>query len=394
MMRYIPIGELCKEIYRYPTYFDIEYVQDGVPEIRGELIGSDGYLSYGDTYRFISRETASKFPRTALEVDDIVMTVRGTLGKVAIVPERLVGGNITANLLRISPDSAKINSKYLWRYMRSEEFLRVLEQASSSTTIKTITMPGLKGINVPCPSLEQQKRIVAVLDKADVLRAKRRKAIEQLDALAQAIFIEMFGDPVTNPMRWGVASCDELCSRVTVGIVVQPASYYQPSGVPALRSLNIKSNKFDLSELVYFSAVDNEALSKTRVWAGDVVVVRSGRPGTAAVVSRELDGVNAIDILIASPKPDLLSGEYLSFFMNSNAGKRLVLGEERGQIQKHLNAGSLKKAEIPVPPIELQEKFVKRLKSLEESKVVLEKSALELDALFSSLQHRAFRGEL
>lgn len=252
----------------------------------------------------------------------------------------------------------------------------------------------IKDLLVYLPSLVAQKRIAAILDKADALRAKRRKALEQLDALAQAIFIEMFGDPVTNPMRWGVASCDELCSRVTVGIVVQPASYYQPSGVPALRSLNIKSNKFDLSELVYFSAADNEALSKARVWAGDVVVVRSGRPGTAAVVSRELDGVNAIDILIASPKSDLLSGEYLSFFMNSNAGKRLVLGEERGQIQKHLNAGSLKKAEIPVPPIELQEKFVRRLKSLEESKVVLEKSALELDALFSSLQHRAFRGEL
>lgn len=100
----VKLGEASNEIYRYPTYYNIEYVDKGIPEIRGALIRENGTLEADLTkYRFISEETCLYFPRTILKEGDFVLSVRGTMGKVAIVSKELEGSNITANLIRISP---------------------------------------------------------------------------------------------------------------------------------------------------------------------------------------------------------------------------------------------------------------------------------------------------
>ena len=165
--------------------------------------------------------------------------------------------------------------------------------------IKYIKLGFLTDAKISIPPLPEQRRIAEVLDRAEALRAKRRASLTQLDTLKQSIFLDMFGDPISNPRKWPTVYFAEICERVTVGIVVQPASYYVSEGVPALRSLNIKPGRIVLQDLVFFSKADNETrLSKTKLKAGDVVLVRSGQPGTAAVVPGELDGVNAIDLLI------------------------------------------------------------------------------------------------
>ena len=120
-MDQVSLGEICKEIYRYPTYYGIEYLDIGVPEVRGELITADGNIDLDrQKWRFISKTTASKFPRTNLEEGDLVMSVRGTIGKVGIVPRELCGANITANLIRMSPNKQRVYERYLLLYMRLE----------------------------------------------------------------------------------------------------------------------------------------------------------------------------------------------------------------------------------------------------------------------------------
>ena len=250
-------------------------------------------------------------------------------------------------------------------------------------------------IQIPLPPLAEQKRIARILDAADALRAKRREALAQLDTLLQSTFIDMFGDPVTNPMGWEMVNGGRVSRRLTVGIVVKPASYYQPTGVPAIRSLNVRTNKIEIASLVYVSAENNEGrLKKTRVWKDDVLLVRSGQPGTAAVVPAELDGVNAIDILILTPDQHVSHPVYLSNYFNSAGGKRMVLGAQRGQIQKHLNVGSLRSAPIPLPPLDLQCRFSAIVESVECQKASQRAHLDELDTLFASLQSRAFRGDL
>ena len=289
----------------------------------------------------------------------------------------------------------RVDSDYFFHLLGSATVYSEFERLAAGVTVKNLNIDLVKKVCVPLPPLAEQQRIAKVLDAADALRAKRRASIGQLEGLPSAIFIDVFGDPGTNPKGWQTAKFETTCERVTVGIVVQPASYYVDSGVPALRSLNIKPGNISLDDLVYFSTSDNETkLSKTRLKSGDVVLVRSGRPGTAAVVPDELDGINAIDILIASPSRKLIDPTYICAFFNSPEGRRLVLSEQRGQIQKHLNVGSLNDVDIPLPPLPLQQEFARRIAAVERLKSAHRASLAELDALFASLQHRAFRGEL
>ncbi len=253
----------------------------------------------------------------------------------------------------------------------------------------------LKRLEIPLPPLHEQKRIAAILDKVHQLRQKRHQAIAQLDSLTQSIFVEMFGDLRKNDMNWPTQSLDDLSKRITVGIVVKPASYYTDQGVIAIRSQNIKVEGFDLTDVVYFSGSDNEGpLAKTRIFEGDVVVVRTGQPGKAAVVGADLHGSNAIDVLIVSPDPEKLDSQFLSTFINSPIGKQIVLSEQRGQIQQHLNVGALKKAFVPLPTLTEQQRFASLWKKLRASLITSELHLRNLESLFTSLQHRAFTGQL
>jgi len=296
----------------------------------------------------------------------------------------------------VRPRPGKLDGRYAHHFLRLEKVRNAGERRmTGSGGQRRVPENYLAKLQIPLPPLTEQRRIAAVLDKADELRAKRRTALAALDTLTQSIFLEMFGDPVKNPMKWATVPFDKLCERVTVGIVVKPASYYVPEGVPALRSLNIKQGKVVLNDLVYFSQSDNDTkLRKTKLKAGDLVLVRSGQPGAAAVVPPELDVVNAIDLLIATPLPETAEPVFLCCFFNSSGGRDLVLSKQRGQVQKHLNVGSLSEAKIPLPPLPLQHTFARRVAAVEALKAKHCTALAELNVLFASLQHRAFQGEL
>lgn len=287
--------------------------------------------------------------------------------------------------------NGKVDPVYFAHFFRTQEYRRRVSALAAGANINNLRNEHLDDLELALPPLAEQHRVAAVLDKADELRAKRRAALVELDALTQSIFLEMFGNPVTNPKGWTTVAFESLCHRVTVGIVVKPASYYAPKGVPALRSLNIKQGKIVFRDLVYFSESDNNTkLRKTKLKTGDLVLVRSGQPGTAAVVPPELDGVNAIDLLIATPRTNLAESTFLCYFFNSSGGRDLVLSKQRGQVQKHLNVGSLSEALIPLPGLHLQQEFARRVTAIEALKAKHHAALAELDALFASLQNQLF----
>ena len=154
--RAVRFKSLFRLIYRYPTYFNIEYVPEGIPEVRGEALTPDGFIATLPDERYISSETAAQFPKTQLELGDIVMSVRGTMGKIGLVEERHVGANITANLLRLSPDDHRVTGEFLRWLMRSRYFNEALNSSAPQTTIKTITMPQLAKLRVALPPKSEQ----------------------------------------------------------------------------------------------------------------------------------------------------------------------------------------------------------------------------------------------
>ena len=179
------IEDLTTVVYRYPTYYRINYTDKGVPEVRGELLNVDGEIETDlSMFRFIDTETASRFPKVRLDVGDIVMSVRGTMGKIGIVREIHAGAVITANLIRLAPERHQILPDFFKASLLSERFRIALEMASPQTTIKTITAPVLKSLRLPVPpTLEEQRRVIAILDAVDRkidLHRRKRAVLEEL----------------------------------------------------------------------------------------------------------------------------------------------------------------------------------------------------------------------
>ncbi|ELK21280.1 type I restriction-modification system, DNA specificity subunit [Anoxybacillus flavithermus TNO-09.006] len=178
------IGRVCKEIYRYPTYYNIDYVEKGVPEIRGEMLKPNGEIDTNpENIRYISEETASRFPRTKLEKHDIVMSVRGTIGKVGIVPSELAGANITANLIRLSPKEHIIDKIYFKYFLLSDKFKKSLDDISTATTIKTLKAPDLKNIPIPVPDLIEQRKIVSIMKTIDKKLLNETTTLDKLNSI-------------------------------------------------------------------------------------------------------------------------------------------------------------------------------------------------------------------
>ena len=288
-----------------------QFTNSGIKLLNVGNIEKEGTLNLAKTDRHLSEEeVANKYSHFLVDAGDLVIASSGisfdddgflrTRG--AFVEKHQLPLCLNTSTIRFKAIEGVSDLCFLRFWLNGHEFRSQITKLVTGTAQQNFGPSHLKAIKITLPPLEEQRRIAEILDRAQSLISKRREAIGQLDTLPQAIFIEMFGDPVTNPKGWKIKICKSICSRITVGIVVQPASYYQEYGVPALRSQNIKQNSISTDNLVFFSQIDNETkLAKTRVRSGDVVLVRTGQPGTAAIIPEELDGVNAIDLLITTP---------------------------------------------------------------------------------------------
>jgi type I restriction enzyme S subunit len=361
------------------------------------MITSDGgIIRDRQKWRYISADTSARFPKTVLSEGDLVMSVRGTIGKVAIVPRELDGANMTANLLRIAPKREKIDSRFLWRFMRSHEFGKLLKSKSSSTTIETIKAPDFKALPVPVPPLAEQKRLAGILDAADALRAKRREAIRQLDSLLQATFLDLFGDPVANPRGWETVPLSTRSKRVTKGASPNWQGFsYQNSGVLFVTSENVRDGYLDVSSPKYVSQAFHDKLKGSQLAPGDLLVNLVGASiGRSCLFKNDGCAANVNQAVGVVTLDDAVFATYIVNLLQTDQGKSMLTGRIVEAARANVSLASLRKIMIPVPPADLQRRFSAISTKVGQQKSRQLQHLAELDTLFASLQSRAFRGEL
>jgi type I restriction enzyme S subunit len=174
------------------------------------------------------------------------------------------------------------------------------------------------------------------------------------------------------PEDWEIYNYSNICKKVTVGVVIKPTQYYVPIGVPAFRSANIQENKINLFDLVFISAESNAKLRKSQLQKGDILTVRTGYPGTSAVVSSDLVGSNCIDLLISRPSSGFDS-YYVALWINSDFGKNQVISQQGGLAQQHFNVRELRKLLIAIPPLAEQKTIASVLSDVDELISALDK---------------------
>ena len=194
---------------------------------------------------------------------------------------------------------------------------------------------------------------------------------------------------------WRHATVEEICQRVSVGIVIKPSQYYVENGegIRAFRSANIGENKVVDRDWVYLSNAGHEANKKSALREGDVLVVRSGAPGTACVVPKDFAGSNCIDVVFARPDRSQVLPEYLASYTNSDVGKQHVLGNKGGLALQHFNVGAYKEMLVLLPPLPEQRKIAEILRTWDEALEKLTALRAVKVRRISSLRQRLFEAE-
>ena len=312
--------------------------------------------------------------RSQTKKGDILFCSIGRMGDMYIIDEDPVGWDINESVFAFTIDTSIIRQKYFYYIFKHHDTIEYLSSNSSGSTFKSIKMNQLKRMVFDIPPLDEQDHIVAILDGTTRIIDAKHDELDALDNLVKARFVEMFGDE-TNPYNWPVVNAEDV-ANVSVGVVIKPAQYYtdEEHGIKAFRSLNIGPMSIKDGDWVYFSYEGNAKNAKSQLKENDLLIVRSGAPGTACVVPKQYEGCNAIDIIIARPDTARINPYYLCTYTNMPHGKRQIEEGTGGAAQQHFNVGKYNKLRVMLPPMDRQKEFVDFVSQIDKSKFAIQQA--------------------
>ena len=341
----------------------------------------------------VARESPSRARQLVQTGDVLVSTVRPNLNGVAIIDSSLDGATASTGFCVLRPDEEKLDRAYLFHWVKTSEFILDMVRKATGASYPAVSDRIVLESKIPLPPIAEQKRIAAILDKAEELRGLRRKALGELDAIVQSVFLEMFGDPITNPKSLLTTTLLQVSRRITDGTHQPPK--WASHGIPFLFVSNIVDGQINFETQKFISEETHTSLMKRcPVEIGDVLYTTVGSYGNAALVSTNRKFSFQRHIAHIKPKISKINPLFLASMLQSPGVRQQVDKTARGAAQKTVNLADLKELTIFLPQLALQQEFARRVEAIEQLKATHRESLAHLDALFASLQHRAFRGEL
>lgn len=391
----VKLGDICTFVNgdrgkNYPS--SSEFVEEGIPFINaGDLIDNQidkkrlSYIS-SDKFDLLSSGKVCK--------DDLLFCLRGSLGKFAIVDD-ITEGAIASSLVIIRAGN-KITTKYLFEYLRSSLCENEITKFANGAAQPNLSGKDLKDFQIPLPSLEEQKRVAAILDKADSLRRKNQQAIQLADQFLRAVFFDMFGDPVTNPKGWEAIKLGHICDVGSSKRVF--VNEFTDTGIPFYRGTEVGKlgESEDIQPHLFISNEHYENLKNHsgvpeigdllmpsichdgRIWKVDHKAPFYFKDGRVLWIKVNQSSINS-DYLIC----------YLKYLFLTNYSSIAS-----GTTFAELKIVNLKDVSVLTPPLDLQIKFSEITTKVIKNNDVIKFSIGKSDEMFSALSQKAFAGEL
>jgi type I restriction enzyme S subunit len=368
-----PLMNICNP-KQWRTISQRDFTEDGYP-----VFGANGIIGFYNKFNH--------------EMPTILVTCRGaTCGKVNIsAPFSYVTGNAMA---LDDLDERSANMKYLYHFFVWRGFNDVI----TGTAQPQITRKSLEAIEIPLPSLSEQERIAAILDKADGIRRKRQEAIVLASTFLRSVFLKMFGDPVTNPIKWKEVLLQDVAS-ISSGVTKgKKYSELELVDVPYMRVANVQDGWIDTTDMKTITVSSTE-VDRYSLKTGDLLLTEGGDPdklGRGAVWDGSISPcIHQNHIFKVRFDTSLVLPEYASFLIGSIRGKRYFLCAAKQTTGiATINKTQLSNFKMLVPDMKLQQQFSDTVLRAKVTLKKLEQLADVSNYMFSSLQQRAFRGDL
>lgn len=392
----MPLADLAKD----GIFVDGDWVEskDQDPEGDVRLIQladvGDGFF-VDKSARFLTSAKAKGLKCTFLERGDILVArMPDPLGRACVFPGVGQPCVTVVDVCIIRPGET-IDRRWLLHAINAPSFRKQIERHIKGTTRQRISRTNLGTIELDVPPVSHQRRIADILDKADTIRRKRKEAIALTEELLRSTFLEMFGDPVTNPKGWPTETIDTLCDEIvdcvnrTAPIVDGPTPYKM------IRTTNVKAGKVHLDAVRFVSRDTFEVWNRRCVpQKGDVLLTREAPVGEAGLLLSDDQVFLGQRLMLYRPNLSVLLPEYL---VQSFLGPHLQAQFDThgsGSTVKHLPLPVCRSLSVRVPPIDLQSQFAAFSRTLRRSLVAGESALSEAEGLFNTLVARAFAGEL
>jgi type I restriction enzyme S subunit len=350
----------------------------------------------GDKYifearNFINKDELKQIKAKSVPVNTIVFAKIGEAIRQNFRAVTSVETVIDNNSMGLVPNVNLIDVDYLYHFMCKLDLYRY----TGATTVPAIRKSTLEEIEIPLPPLAEQKRIAAILDKADAIRRKRQQAIKLADDFLRSIFIEMFGDPITNPKGWEIKSLSTLCNKITDGTHHSPPIVEK--GVPYITAKHLKKTGLEFfAKPWYISEESHQNIySRCNPEINDVLYIKDGATtGLAAINEYDFEFSMLSSLALLKPDYEKITSEFLCVFLNHPRIKLVLTANMAGAAITRLTLSKIKVVKVPLPDLDSQKKFTQVYTNVKALVTKVKISSEQASENFNSLSQKAFAGAL
>ena len=379
------LGDICEIVSgTTPKSSHPEYWGGGINWVTPAELTDDSDIIY-ETQRKITEQAVAESGLKIFPAGTVLLSSRAPIGKVAIAGIEMCCNQGFKNLIC----SDVIFNKYLFYFLkRNTEYLNALGRGA---TFKEISKSIVENIEIPLPELSEQYEIVKILDKIRNLIRKLQRQQDKLDELVKSRFIEMFGDPVFNPLGWKKKTLKEVCIKLNDGTHFSPESF-DTGEYKYVTAKNIKISGFDFTNITYVpEEVHKPIYERCNPELGDVLYIKDGvTTGIAMVNTLEEEFTLLSSVALLKQDRRIINGHFLAALLNNENMYTDIRSNMGGAAITRLTIAKLNTIKVILPPIELQEQFASFVTWTDKSKMAVQQSLNKLELLKKSLMQKYF----